>query len=183
MTFLSLKFLGSLDIALNQVPVAGLRSAKVEALLAYLAVEQERPLRRDALVALLWPDEPLDTARTNLRQSITRLQKGIDNQNANPPFLLISRETVQFNVQSQHTLDATRFQKLLTACPTHGDKPERQCAVCVENLQTAVSLYRADLLPAVSEIRSQRLPAFIPHLHQSEVLPYDRHALDRDGED
>ena len=44
-------------------------------------------------------------------------------------------------------------------------------------------LYRADLLPAVSEIRSQRLPAFIPHLHQSEVLPYDRHALDRDGED
>lgn len=146
MTFLSLKFLGSLDIALNQVPVAGLRSAKVEALLAYLAVEQERPLRRDALVALLWPDEPLDTARTNLRQSITRLQKGIDNQNANPPFLLISRETVQFNVQSQHTLDATRFQKLLTACPTHGDKPERQCAVCVENLQTAVSLYNGDFL-------------------------------------
>ncbi|MEZ4513617.1 MAG: BTAD domain-containing putative transcriptional regulator [Chloroflexota bacterium] len=146
MTFLSLKFLGSLDIALDHAPVVGLRSAKVEALLAYLAVEQKRPLRRDALVALLWPDEPLDTARTNLRQSLTRLQKGIDNQNANPPFLLISRETVQFNAQSQYALDVTQFQKLLAACPTHGDTPERQCAICVKNLQTAVSLYNGDFL-------------------------------------
>lgn len=146
MTFLSLKLLGSLDIELNGEPVGGLRSAKVEALLAYLAVEQERPLRRDALVALLWPDESLETARTNLRQSITRLQKGIDNQLADPPFLLISRETVQFNAQSEHQLDVTHFQALLTDCPTHRAAPERLCERCVRNWQTAVSLYKGDFL-------------------------------------
>lgn len=44
-------------------------------------------------------------------------------------------------------------------------------------------LYRADLLPAAHEIRSQRLPAFIPQMHQAEVLPYDRDRLDREHED
>lgn len=44
-------------------------------------------------------------------------------------------------------------------------------------------LYRADLLPTVHEIRSQRAPAFIPQMHQTEALTFERRSLDRDDED
>lgn len=151
-----------------------MRSAKVEALLAYLAVEQERPLRRDALVALLWPDESLETARVNLRQSITRLQKGIDNQNAEPPFLLISRDSVQFNVKSNHHLDVTQFRSLLRDCPTHGSTPDRLCDRCVVNWQTAVSLYKGDFLAHFfiddSPIFEQWLLTVREQLHQQALI-------------
>lgn len=173
MTILSLKFLGSLDVFVGDAQVTNFRSAKVEALLAYLAMEQKRPLRRDALVALLWPNEPLEAARANLRQSISRLQKGINNQEATPPYLHIAREVVQFNCQSRYELDVQRFQSLLTACPEHRAVPERLCPVCVGNWQTAVSLYKGDFLAHFfiddSPVFEQWLLTIREHLHQQAL--------------
>ena len=39
-------------------PVTAFASNKVRALLAYLAVEADRPHRREALAGLLWPEQP-----------------------------------------------------------------------------------------------------------------------------
>lgn len=50
-------------------------TAKVQALLAYLALEPERPYRREQLAALLWPDQPDADARRNLRLTLHRLKQ------------------------------------------------------------------------------------------------------------
>ena len=55
---------------LDSQPIAGFESNKVRALLAYLAIETDRPHSRDELVGLLWPEQPDATARANLRQAL-----------------------------------------------------------------------------------------------------------------
>jgi DNA-binding SARP family transcriptional activator len=44
--------------------VTGFATSKIQALLAYLAVEAHRSHRREVLAALLWLDWPERTART-----------------------------------------------------------------------------------------------------------------------
>ena len=46
----------------------------IVALLVYLAVESERPHRRESLVGLLWPDYAERSARANLRHSLANLR-------------------------------------------------------------------------------------------------------------
>ena len=47
-----------MEATLDGEPIAGFHSNKVRALLAYLAVEANRPHRREVLVGLLGPDYP-----------------------------------------------------------------------------------------------------------------------------
>ena len=70
MTGLSLALLDPLQVMRDGAPVTAFESDKVRALLAYLAVEAERPHRRDALAGLLWPDRPERTAHLNLNQAL-----------------------------------------------------------------------------------------------------------------
>jgi predicted ATPase/DNA-binding SARP family transcriptional activator len=146
MLTLSLALLGGFQVSIDAEPVAGYRSAKAQALLAYLAVEQARARSRDELLGLLWPDYTQEAAATNLRQSLSRLQKAIHNDAAKPPYLLISRESVQFNPACNHTLDVIRFNDLLSACPHHDASPDPRCARCAENRKAAVALYQGDFL-------------------------------------
>ncbi|MCA9971483.1 MAG: winged helix-turn-helix domain-containing protein, partial [Anaerolineales bacterium] len=89
---------------------------KVRALLAYLAVEQGRPHRREALAALLWPEQPDAQARRNLRLTLHRLKQALDAADAadaadkadkadkadggavSDGLLAVSRATVQWEV-------------------------------------------------------------------------------------
>ncbi|NIP85332.1 MAG: hypothetical protein GTO03_07140, partial [Planctomycetales bacterium] len=93
-------------------------STKVRALLAYLAVEADRPHRRDVLAGLLWPDWPDRDALSNLRYALYNLRQVIGDRTAEPPFLLITRNTLQFNTASDHWLDVAAFTDLLAACAT-----------------------------------------------------------------
>lgn len=58
-------------------PVA-FATEKTRALLCYLTLEANRPLRRDALATLFWPDYGDDDARRNLRQTLYRLKQALD---------------------------------------------------------------------------------------------------------
>ena len=58
MARLFISLLGSFQVTLDGTPVTALESDKVRALLAYLAVEADRPHRRDRLTGLLWPEQP-----------------------------------------------------------------------------------------------------------------------------
>ncbi len=65
MAHLSLGVLGSLQVSIDDRPVATFESDKVCALLVYLAAEADRPHRRESLVGLLWPECPEQVARHN----------------------------------------------------------------------------------------------------------------------
>ena len=65
---------------------------------------------------------------------------------AQPPFLLIARETIQFNRASDYDLDVARFSTLLDACNSHPHRHPETCASCDRRRAEAVSLYRGSFL-------------------------------------
>jgi len=142
MVHLSLSFLGPFQATLDGQPVTGFASQRVRALLAYLAVEADRPHPRETLVGLLWPDWPDRSAFANLRQALANLRACIGDRDADPPHLLISRETIQFNRESDHALDVA----LLAAAvrdPAADDS-------ALERAARAAALYRGPFLEGFS---------------------------------
>jgi predicted ATPase/DNA-binding SARP family transcriptional activator len=147
MTRLSIRLLGPLQVALDDEPITDFATDKARALLAYLAVESDRPHRRDALAGLLWPEQSQDKARQNLRQTLARLRQAIgDDQDGTGPFLLISRETIQFDLSSDHWLDVAAFTALVEDCKNHRHRKKERCLPCLRRMEQMVALYRGDFL-------------------------------------
>lgn len=132
MSRLVLSFLGTFQVTLDRQPITHFRSANNQGLLVYLALQSERALPREVLIALFWPEAPDAQARNNLRQSLYQLRRLLgDLAESERPYLLVTRQTVQFNPQSDYELDVQQFLAAVEA----GD------------LETAVSTYHGDLLP------------------------------------
>ncbi len=134
MARLALSLLGSFQVNLDGKPVTDFESDRVRALLAYLAVEANRPHRRDALAALLWPDWPQRSALTNLRNALSNLRKTIGDRATAAPVLRVSRETIQFDLTSDCSVDVQTFRSSTAADQT------------ATHLEQALELYRAPFL-------------------------------------
>ncbi len=146
MAHLSLALLGPVQIRLDGAPVTAFESDKVRALLAYLALEAERPHRRAALAGLLWPERPERAAHLSLNQALSNLRHAIGDRSATAPVLRITPETIQFDRDSDHTLDVAVFSDLLAACDQHPHRHGETCTSCARRLQQAAELYRGSLL-------------------------------------
>src|SRR3954470_19816477 len=112
MAHLTLTFLGSFQAALDGVPTTRFQTDKVRALLAYLAVEADRPHSRASLCGLLWPDQRDDAALHNLSQTLRRLREALGDTPGAASFLRSSRQSIQWNASSDYQLDAVYFVRL-----------------------------------------------------------------------
>lgn len=146
MTHLTLSVLGPLHITSDNHALIGLNYDKAQALLIYLSVESCHVQRRDALAGMFWPDCSQQSARHNLRQALTMLRRALRNHDTNRPFLLTSRETIQFNPASDHRLDVAQFTLLLDTCDAHQHQHLTTCASCAQRIEQAVALYRGPFL-------------------------------------
>ncbi len=146
MTHLAISVLGPLRVILDGAPVTAFESDKVRALLAYLAVEADHPHRRETLAGLFWPERPERSARHNLSQALSNLRSAIGDRDAPRPFLLVTRQTVRFNRDSDHSLDVAAFVALLSACKAHDHHRPETCEPCICRLREAVALYRGPFL-------------------------------------
>lgn len=147
MAHLSVRLLGAFQVTLDDHPIAAFESDKVRALLAYLIVEAGRPHRRSALAGLLWPDSPEQMARHNLSQALFSLRQTIGDRSANPPFLLISRDTLQFNPHSNYDLDVAAFT---SACSALNQSGSHSNPSTLAVLDQAVQLYRGGFMQQFS---------------------------------
>ena len=147
MAQLEIQLLGTFRITLDGNPLTGFATDKARALLAYLALESAHPQRRDALATLLWPDQPDAKARQNLRQTLLYLRQSLrDDVCTDAPFLLVDRDTVQFNPAGDYTLDMTQFEALSRACQHHRHRGREGCRPCLQRLEQMTALYRGEFL-------------------------------------
>jgi len=146
MSRLTIALLGAFQVTLDCEPITSFATDKARALLAYLAVEADRPHRRDVLAGLLWPDQPQRKARQNLRQALSHLRHTIHNQDEEEPFLLIGRKTIQFNPGSDHWLDVAAFAALVEDCREHRHRSLKTCLPCIRRMEQMVELYRGEFL-------------------------------------
>ena len=132
MARLSLSFLNTFQAILDAKLITQFRSNNNKGLLVYLALQSERSFPREVLATLFWSEESESNARNNLRQSIHQLRKVLgDLENPGEAYLLVTRQTVQFNADSDFILDVDHFLQSIEK----GD------------LEAAVAGYHGDLLP------------------------------------
>jgi len=146
---LSMRFFGSYQLLLDQEPVTTLEYDKVRALLAYLAIEADRPHRREALAGLLWPDLPERRARRNLSQALLTLRRALGDEGP-APFLTVTSHTIQFDVASDHWIDVSAFASLLTRYKAHRHWRLETCQDCGDLLARAGVLYAGPFLAGLS---------------------------------
>jgi len=140
MPHLSLSLLGPFRATLDGAPLESLRYDKARALLAYLAMESARPQPRDKLIGLLWPDYAESAARQNLSQALSALRRALGE--ADPPFLLTAPDRVQWNPESETTVDALEMADLMAACQRHPHDQTADCPACLARLEHAATLYQ-----------------------------------------
>ena len=133
MSILKIKMFGSFSAQLGERPLPTFGSNKAQALLIYLLIENDKPHQRETLMTLLWPEATLKAAQVNLRQTLARLRKAIP-ESGGHPLLLSDRKTISLNPEATYEVDALQFIELLKREQT------------LENLETAVNLYRGEFL-------------------------------------
>jgi DNA-binding SARP family transcriptional activator len=136
---LAVSLLGPPHATYDGRSVVGVESNKVWALLAQLVLEADRPHQREALIGLLWPEQPEAAARHNLRQALANLRQAIHDDAATPPFLLVTRTTIQFNRAADYYLDVAAFSTKLDACGHHAHQQPETCTPCMRWRRQAVA--------------------------------------------
>ena len=146
MTHLKIACLGVFHVTLDGETIREFRTDKVRALLAYLAVENERPQRREALAGLLWPDQPQENAMHSLRQALSTLKRALPDEQDGAPYLFIEREAVQFNPRSACWLDVQEFKEKIEAALQHYQPGAAHSRLNIRLLRQAASLYQGPFL-------------------------------------
>lgn len=125
----AVRLLGTFEVRHEGTVVTQFRGDKVRALLAYLAVEADRPHPRSELAGLLWPEQPEEQALRNVSQALVRLRRAL--HGIEDP-LVITRQTVQWRAEAA-TVDVLSFTRLVE----RGEPGD---------LAQAAALYRGELL-------------------------------------
>ena len=135
---LSIALLGPPVIEVDGLPLA-VDTRKATALLAYLAVEG-RPVRRDTLASLLWPENDPERARSALRRTLSTLRTALGAR-----WLDTGRELVSLG-GSGVWIDVHELRSLVASCEGHGHGPSQGCRRCLEPLRAAAALARGPFL-------------------------------------
>ena len=135
---LDICLLGEFSITREGHPVKTLNAERPQSLLAYLLLHRHSPISRQRLAYAFWPDSSDEQARTNLRNLLHTLRRGLPDADR---FLALDPHTIQWRMESPYTLDAAAFQEALAAAKLAKEADQHQ-----EYLETAVSIYKGSLL-------------------------------------
>ncbi|MEZ4656951.1 MAG: winged helix-turn-helix domain-containing protein [Caldilineaceae bacterium] len=148
---LIIKLFGPLETQLNGAAVDVAFARTKRALLAYLAVEANRPVARTRLATLLWGDYPDAQARKSLRNVLANLRQILTPDGlAASLHLTIDRQTVQLTVDGDSCqVDVVRFDECMR-------NAQAVASITSQNalLAEAVTLYRGELLAELSDVDS-----------------------------
>jgi ABC-type oligopeptide transport system substrate-binding subunit/serine/threonine protein kinase/two-component SAPR family response regulator len=151
---LHISVLGPFALSTDTGQIIPVRGDKVRALLVLLTMETNVVQRRDALMAMFWPELKQEAAQSNLRQTMYRLRKAVpsaaarlhDTEETAVPLLIADRFTVQINPAADVKIDAITFRQLISQVKAHNHQAIRECQECRQRLEEAVALYRDDFL-------------------------------------
>src|SRR5690242_10433787 len=103
---LHVRLLGAFSVALGAESVEGLHSARLQSLIAFLALNRDVTHLRQSLAFLFWPDSSEAQARNNLRQLLYALRHtapALESQ------LLVDNRVVCWMPQTPFHLDVSEF--------------------------------------------------------------------------
>lgn len=132
-TRLYIKLFGDLCLTANKIPITGMNSERLQALLAFILLHRDAPQSRQQIAVQLWPDATEADAKANLRRRLHELKQLIPEADR---WLRIETKTVQWVQDKDCRFDVAQFEAAIA--PT---QPTQHA------LEQAVKLYQGDLLP------------------------------------
>ena len=163
---LQIQLFGKVEITISDVPLPPLRGKSGLWLLGILTLNANRPIERDRLAEILWPDSAPEQGRANLRRALTDVRHALGTASArltNP-----TQYTVLFTV-AEDEADVLAFRggaweryggELLPGCPLEWVEAERR--TLAEQFLTQGEKKVAEVTPAESLLLLERLRAADP---------------------
>jgi predicted ATPase/DNA-binding SARP family transcriptional activator len=129
---LQVYLLGSREVRRGSSVLPPFPTQKTTSLLAYLLLQRHHSHSREKLAALYWGDVSDEQARHSLRTALAALRRELGSD-----LFLTPRESVQVNPDLSIWVDALEFEKQARSAAYQD----------ITALQSAIDLYRGDLLP------------------------------------
>ena len=138
---LELVLLGGFEVRLNGVRVAGVSYNKMRALLAYLAMEQDRDYSRETLADLLWSGVDSGTARGNLRRTLADLRKALELLSGS---ILFSTDKQSIRLNPGFQVDAAKFSRAAASSLNAASRSGADSGI--RKMERAAELYRGEFM-------------------------------------
>ena len=135
--------LGPLEVRVAGHLVRKWNSLKARAVFQYLLVHQDRPTRRDVLMALQWPDHTHNSARNNLNVALHSLRNTLDGLGHVPQPIVYRDGCYILNPDLTWWIDRNEFLSALddAQVASRAGRPEK----VMDSYYKAIRLYRGPL--------------------------------------
>jgi len=143
---LRIRLFGRFSVLLDERPVSGLDSAKLQELLSYLLVHRNSSHARETLATLLWGETSTTQSKKYLRQALWQLQSALEagEERGGPRAFNVEPDWVSLNRNGGIWLDLEEFEQAFArAREVAGQHLDETAAAALE---AAVQLYQGDLL-------------------------------------
>lgn len=146
MAMLSVRLFGKFEIQRDGQMLAGFDARKVQELFCYVLLHRDRLYPRETLAGLLWGDRTTAQSKKYLRQALWQLQAALDSlsEPLNRRVLLVEPHWVRLNPAADLWLDVAVLEQ--SFAHVQGVPGSALDTLRVQDLSTAVDLYRGDLL-------------------------------------
>ncbi len=139
---IDVRLLGPVAVDVDGRPLA-VDTRKAIALLAYVAVLR-RPVSRETLTALLWPDSSDQDARGALRRTLSVLKSGLGASG-----MVVTRSSVELDASGVQ-VDLDRFRSLVNSARSHEHPAREACPRCRAQLEESVAIARGPFMEGFS---------------------------------
>ncbi len=130
---LEIRLLGQASVVAAGAPVKFAKRLTTLAMLAFVVLRRGRPVARDSLAYMLFPDQDEQSGMAELRRYLYLASKALPPREG-APWLLVEEETVAWNSGNGEFVDAIEFERFATDPATQDN---------------AVDLYTGDLLEEI----------------------------------
>lgn len=137
---------------------------KVRALLSFLALQRDRPISRDILVELLWPDLDYNAALRNLNTTIYNLRKSLEpelKRVANSTYVIYEGGSYFLNGDVDHWLDIDIFEEYIKQA-----RFSTTIQTAIKAYEKAIALYRGEYL---SDLQTTAVWSAAEHIRLQEL--------------
>jgi DNA-binding SARP family transcriptional activator len=154
--------LGSFRMSSGGRRIEGVRTPRLESLVAYLLIHRDRPIARGQLASILWPESTDAQALTNLRRELHLLRRALPEPDR---VIVLEKRTVGWRPDGPFRCDVFDFEAAV----------ERGRSGDPASFEMALRLYDGPLLPTCYDdwIAPERERLHEIHLEASERLVAD----------
>ncbi len=136
--------LGPFGVYLNKQPVLEWPSSKGKSIFKYLVVNRERPVIKEILMELFWPEISPDAARNNLNVAIYGLRQALHREQPSISHILYQEDSYLINPGINIWVDYEAFTQLINSAKEHERRGDTEGAL--HSYCEAEVLYQGDFL-------------------------------------